>query len=187
MSLDNVLNEIHMKGQQEVTKVIQEGQREAEKIKTEAQTKLKELEDSKQKETADKIKQLRVQELSIAELDAKKNVLNMQKELLEELRKQILTKLQELPADKNQEYLKVLIDRVQNEFTTGKIYCNSNDEAFVKSNSKFQFGGTIDCIGGVLVENDDGSINMDFTFENILDEAWKDVMKDLSKLLFKLP
>jgi V/A-type H+-transporting ATPase subunit E len=185
MSLESVLDEIHKKGHQEVAQIISAGQREADSIIAEAKTKLKSIEEAKHKVTADKIKQLRIQELSIAELDAKKNILNMQKELLERLRSQTLTKLQELPDDKNQQYLKKLIERAKTEFPSGKIYCNAKDESFVKSNSPFQFGGTIDCSGGVLVENDDGSINMDFRFENILDEAWKDVMKEVSKLLFK--
>lgn len=185
MTLDNVLNEIHAKGQQDVSKIIQEGQREAEKLLAEAKTKLKNMEDTKQKETNEKIKQLKIQELSIAELDAKKFILNMQKDMLERLRNHVLTKLSELTDEKNQQYLKTLIDRSKKEFDKGKIYCNAKDEGFVKKNSPFEFGGKIDCVGGVLVENEEGSINMDFRYENILDEAWKDVMKDVSKLLFK--
>jgi V/A-type H+-transporting ATPase subunit E len=185
MTLENVLNEIHNKGQQDISRIIQEGQQEAEKILGEAKSKLKILEETNQKDTKDKIKQLKVQELSIAELDAKKNILNMQKELLEKLRQKTLAKLKELPQEKNQEYLTKLISRAKIEFPKGKVYCNANDQKFVKAKSKFTFGGTIDCIGGILVENEDGSINMDFRYENILDEAWKDVMKDVSKLLFK--
>jgi V/A-type H+-transporting ATPase subunit E len=185
MSLESVLDEIQKKGHREMAQIIAAGQREADSILAEAKTKLNSMEDDKHKETVDKIKQLRIQELSIAELDAKKNILNMQKELLERLREQTLAKLQELPDDKNQQYLKKLIDRAKIEFPSGKIYCNEKDKLFVRANSPFKFGGTIECSGGVLVENDDGSINMDFRFENILDEAWKDVMKEVSRLLFK--
>ena len=185
MTLESVLNEIHAKGQQEISRIIQDGQREAEQILAEAKAKLKELEGSKKKELSEKAKQLRVQELSIAELEAKKNTLNMQKELLEGLRTRVLTQLKDLPEAKNQNYLTTLINRAKIEFSVGKIYCSSKDESFVKTNSPFEFGGVIDCAGGVLVENEDGSVNLDFRFENILDEAWKDVMKDVSKLLFK--
>lgn len=184
MSLENVLNEIHSQGQKEIANIFAEGKQEAERIMAEAKEKLKKIEAAKKKETDDKIKQLRIQELSIAELDAKKNVLNMQKGLLDKLRKEVLQKLKEMPADKNQQFLAKLIERSKIEFESGKVYCNSNDERYVKANAPFTFGGTINCIGGILVENDDGSINMDFRYESILDDIWKDVMKDVSKVLF---
>ena len=184
MSLENLLSEIHSTGQQDVANIVSEGNQEAEQILAEAKAKLKELEDAKKQITDGKIKQLRIQELSIAELDAKKNILNMQKELLEKLREQILEQLRNLADDKNKQYLAKLITRSKNEFASGKVYCNARDEKYVKANAPFIFGGAIDCIGGILVENDDGSINMDFRYENILDDAWKDVMKDVSKVLF---
>lgn len=186
MTLENVLSEIQTKGQQDVSAIIQEGKSEAGRILAEAKEKLKSIEEAKKKETDNKIRQLRIQELSIAELDAKKNILNMQKEMLERLREQVLNKLKDLPEDKNQQYIKTLIERAKTEFPSGKIYCNAKDEKFVKVNSPFKFGRTMDCIGGILVESDDGSINMDFTYENILDEAWKDAMRDISRVLFKM-
>ena len=47
-----------------------------------------------------------------------------------------------------------------------------------------EFGGTIDCLGGVFITSGDGSINLDYTFDSILEDVWSASMKQISDILF---
>ena len=51
-------------------------------------------------------------------------------------------------------------------------------------NSGYQYGGNIKCIGGIVVTSVDGSVNLDYTFDSILEDVWTSSMKPVSDILF---
>ena len=51
--------------------------------------------------------------------------------------------------------------------------------------SGYAYGGNIKCLGGILVTSEDGSINLDYTFDSILEDVWTSSMKQISDILFE--
>jgi V/A-type H+-transporting ATPase subunit E len=46
------------------------------------------------------------------------------------------------------------------------------------------FGGTIECVGGVVIESADGSRRIDLRFETILADIWRDSIKEVAEVLW---
>ncbi len=50
--------------------------------------------------------------------------------------------------------------------------------------TRLAYMGETDCIGGLVIENDDGSIRLDFTYDRILDDVSDQSLKQISEILF---
>jgi V/A-type H+-transporting ATPase subunit E len=78
-----------------------------------------------------------------------------------------------------------LIGKASHELNMGYVYCNEKDSGLVKIMSgHFKFAGTINCIGGIVVESLDKTITLDYRYETIIEEIWIDSMKKVSEILF---
>ena len=97
MGLQKVLEDIVKKGKQEASAIIREGNREKSPIIQEANKTVSELAEKKDLEVLEEIQQIRLRELSVAELESKKIILNAQNEILHRVYKRMLEKLEELP------------------------------------------------------------------------------------------
>jgi len=129
------------------------------------------------------VSKMRQRELSSAKLDVKKSKLNAEKDVLEEVHASFVKQLSALPGEKKVDILQKLITLAKRDVPAGKIYANAADADLVKG-SGYEFGGTIDCIGGILVTSGDGSVNLDYTFDSILEDVWTASMKPVSDILF---
>jgi len=189
MGLETVIQDILERGKRETDAILSQGKAECDAIRQDAQKKIELKREERMKEVEKIIARLRQQEISSAHLDAKKIRLNAQKDLLEEVKVRAFKALSNLPQDKNHAFLKALVGKASRELNIGNIYCNEKDANLVKIMSgHFKFGGTINCIGGVVVESLDKTILLDYRYETILEEIWIDAMKKVSDILFsRLP
>ncbi len=112
------------------------------------------------------ISKMRQRELSSAKLDVKKSKLNAEKDVLDEVRADLLKRLTDMPKEKKVDIIQKLINMSRKDIATGKIFTNAADADLVK-NSGYEYGGNIKCIGGIMVTSVDGSINLDYTFDSI--------------------
>lgn len=184
MSLERVTSEILGKCKKDAEELLLQGEKEAKLIVEEARKKADEFMLCKEKECTDAIKRLRQRELSSAELESKKLLLNAEKEVLDSVYSEYLKILSNLPNDRNERFLKRLIERASL-FPKGKIYSNTRDAEFVKKNSYYVFGGNIECIGGIVTENEDGSKRIDYRYESLMNEFWNKHLKDVAGIVFK--
>ncbi|MFU8767560.1 MAG: V-type ATP synthase subunit E family protein, partial [Candidatus Methanoperedens sp.] len=83
---------------------------------------------------------------------------------------------------KNEELLKAIIEK--NEAGNSKVYSRSEDKAVVNKLTKLKYAGEIDCIGGVVIENEDGRVYLDFKYDTILKETSEQSLKQVSDILF---
>ena len=72
----------------------------------------------------------------------------------------------------------------EEEWRNGKVYCNVRDADTVRSIVGKNFGGTIECVGGVVIESADGSRRIDLRFETILADIWRDSIKEVAEVLW---
>jgi V/A-type H+-transporting ATPase subunit E len=182
MGLDAIVEEIKAKGRAEADKISEETSLEVSKIIADAEAAASKLKAAKEEAVRREIERLRQQELSSANLEVKKGILNARKEILDEVYEQSKESIEKLPSEKNQRLLRSIIEKNQN--TNAKIYSRAKDKPAVKKLTKLEFAGEIDCIGGVVIENADGTEVLDFKYDTILKNVSEQSLKQVSNILF---
>lgn len=183
MSLESVVQAIRDRGQAEAEAILAEARAERaralEATRAEGQAEVKAAE-ARAREEAER---RRVQDLARAELEARKIVLAAQKEVLDETRQRALARLGTL--DENPLILKALLTANEAEWGRGgRVYSNAKDEPHVRRIVGDRYGGRIDCTGGVVIENADGTRRVDLRYETILQDVWNDSVREVAGVLW---
>jgi V/A-type H+-transporting ATPase subunit E len=182
MGLDAIIEEIKAKGRAEADTISGETSQEVSKIIADAQASAAKIKAAREVEVKKEIDRMRQQELSSANLEVKKLILNARKEILDEVYESAKESISKLPAEKNQLILKSIIEK--NESGNSKIFSRGKDKTIVKQMTKLDFAGEIDCLGGVVIENKDGTEVLDFRYDMILKNVNEQSLKQVSDILF---
>src|SRR2546422_499971 len=54
----------------------------------------------------------------------------------------------------------------------------------VRSAVGTSFGGTIDCVGGIVIESGDGTHRIDLRYETLLADVWRDSIREVAEVLW---
>lgn len=182
MGLEAIVEEIKAKGKAEAFKINQETSLEVSKIIADARAGSAKIKAAKEEAVKKEIERIKQQELSSANLEVKKAKLNARKEILDAAYEEAREAILKLPAEKNQMILKSIIEK--NQSGNSKIYSREKDKPTVTKLTKLEFAGEIDCIGGVVMENADGSVVLDFKYDMILKNVSEQTLKQVSEILF---
>lgn len=182
MGLDAIIEEIKAKGRAEADKIGGETSQEVSKIIADAQASAAKIKAAREEAVKKEIDRLKQQEQSSANLEVKKLILNARKEVLDEVYESAKDSISRLPAEKNQLILKSIIEK--NESGNSKIFSKDKDKTTVKKITKLDFAGEIDCLGGVVIENKDGTEVLDFRYDMILKNVNEHSLKQVSNILF---
>jgi V/A-type H+/Na+-transporting ATPase subunit E len=182
MGLEVVIEEILSQGRAEADQVLQKARAERERILQDAQAEGAKLLARREREAKEAAERLRVQALARAELESKKIVLSAQKELLDEVYAKVLDRLGRM--EESRDWLAALLRANAEEWRKGKVYSNARDAENVRSIVGANFAGTIDCVGGVIIESADGSHRTDLRFETLLADVWRDSIRDVAEALW---
>jgi V/A-type H+-transporting ATPase subunit E len=183
MGLDKVVKDISDKAETESKSIAAKAAADAAAEKKAAEAQAKEIVAAELGKADLAVSKMRQRELSSAKLDVKKAKLNAEKDVLAEVHDQFVKRLAALPREKKVDIFNKLISLARKEIPAGKIYTNAADADLVAS-SGYEYGGNIKCIGGIVVTSSDGSINLDYTFDSILEDVWNSSMKPVSDILF---
>jgi V/A-type H+-transporting ATPase subunit E len=98
-----------------------------------------------------------------------------------------MKRLQNLPDEEKRKLLIRLFTKAQKDISEGYVYSKKADEDIVKSiiGLSMEYAGNIDCIGGIVVENLEKTIKIDYRFETIMDDLWNRKLKDIADILFR--
>jgi V/A-type H+-transporting ATPase subunit E len=182
MGLEIVVKDIMDSAQAEVARLNREADAEATLILEDARQNAKKMIGERLAKVEDDIQKIKQQEISSANLEVKRTLLNTRKELLEEVYTKAKQSISSLSPEKNEELLKSIIEN--NEASGKRIYSNAASEEIVKKLSSLEYGGNIDCIGGVVIENEDGTVRLDYTYDVILKSVNEQLLKQTSDILF---
>lgn len=182
MGLETVINDIMEVAQADVAKMNSEVESEVSQILEDAKDDAKRIKGNRLAKTESDIDKMQNQAISSANLEVKRTMLNARKELLEKVYSKTVDSIASLPPSKNEELLKAIID--QNQENGTKIYSSKDSEELVKKLSALEYAGNIDCIGGVVIENDDGTVRLDYTYDTILKDVNERSLKQISDILF---
>jgi V/A-type H+-transporting ATPase subunit E len=182
MGLEIVVKDIQEGARAEVSRIKAEGDAKASEIINEAkETQKKMLGDSLAKAEED-LQNLHQQVISSANLEVKRITLNKRKELLDQVYNQTIEKIKSMPASKKEELLKHILSK--NEASGARAYSSKDSEQIVKKLTSLNYAGNIDSIGGVVLENEDGTVRLDFTYDSILENVYEHSLKQMSDILY---
>lgn len=180
MGLETVKEEIVRTAKEQETVLVAEARKEAGKIMKEAEKKVEEIREKSNVVIKAKVDALKKQELASAELENKKMILETKKQLIENVFTGAKKKLDGLSTEKRGAYIKKLFEKAKKDLGVVNVYCNSKDLGFLKDfNAK-----TADISGGLIAENKDGTISVDYSFETILQGIKDNELQTINKLLF---
>ncbi len=191
MGLEAVVEEIKGKGKAEADAIREESRKEVEAILAAANKKVAEIKLAAEEESAKQATHLTSMEASAANLLVKRELLNSQKELLDEVYRATLAEITKLPESFHKEAIKKLLIEAKKEIPKGTIRCNARDapavKALIAENKEFagfKPGSPADIEGGIIVEGEGGGLQIDYSYRTFLSRVWESGLKDASDILF---
>lgn len=184
MGLDKVVEEILRRGEERKREIIRLGEKERDEQVKQAEKRIVEERQKSEKKTEGAIVQMEQQELSSAELESKKSLLAAQRQVMDDLKEQVLDALVHYPAEKKKRLYAKLAAKAKKELGQCYVYSREEDEAFLQLPSGVTRSGSVDCRGGLVFESKDRSYRLDYRFESLLDEVWGKEMKEIYARLF---
>ncbi|WP_094227830.1 V-type ATP synthase subunit E [Methanolobus psychrotolerans] len=182
MGLETVIKDIIDAAKADVSKMDSDADAEVSLILDEAKQNAKRIMGERLAKAEDDIRKIRQQEISSANLEVKRTLLNARKEILEKVYIQAVETISAFSPEKNEELLKELITNYESNGT--RIYSNAGSEELVKKLSSIKYAGNVNCLGGVIIENEDGTIRLDYTYDVILKSVNERLLKQTSDILF---
>jgi len=184
MGLDTVLSDIQKRGNEEIETIRRESKAEAERLLREAQAKKKALLEASLAEARKAGDRLRLQEISRVELENRRAALVMQRDMLDLALDKAREQLASLPADKDRDLLRRLLTK--NGTLAPVVISSKKQEATVRSLApSMKYGGSIESLGGLILQTVDGSVRYDFRYETLLEQAAQTSIKEVAGILFQ--
>lgn len=187
MPLEPVLDEIQRRGEETIKKIKKEAQEEADRIVEEAKREAEEILKKARIEAEKDGVALRKQEISAITLEMKRELLNRQKEIVEQVFDLLRQKVKNMDEATRKELIKKLLSK--NSSPGMLVYSQKEDEKITKDVIKelkldLKYAGNIECIGGVILDDPKGEIRINLTFDELLKQVYDQKLADVSKILF---
>lgn len=191
MGLEAVVSDIQEKGRREAEGIRKETNEQVAEFLKEAQQRVGVVKLAAENDIQEQIARIMNQEDSAAHLIMKRQLLNAQKEILDQVYTVTLKSLADLPEHSHQEILTQLLLQASKEISAGVVLCNQRDVSFVKELivrhkelAGYRVGNAVSIEGGVIVESKEGSMKIDLSYRTFLDKIWEVGLKEASDILF---
>jgi len=191
MGLEVVIEEIRDKGKKEADQIRKETQAEVGSILKAAQEKAERIKLAADKDVEKQTSHIISQEASAANLVVKRELLNTQKDLLDDVYSTALSRIANLPGDFHREAMKTLLAKAKAEIPEGIVHCNRRDSENLSrilssetSLKGYTLGDPADIEGGVVIESKNGELQIDYSYRTFLNSVWETGLKDASGILF---
>ena len=180
MGLEAVKEEILNSAKEKANSLIAEARKEANRIMKEAEKKIEGIREKSEAETKRAIDTIKRQELASAELENKKMLLEAKKQVIENVFIEISKKLESIDYKKTETYIKKLIEKIKNDIEPANFYSNKKDIKFLKGLNV----EPVNILGGLIAENKDRTVRVDYSFETILQDIKEKELQNINKILF---
>ncbi len=191
MGLEAVVEEIRDKGKSEAEKIRAESREDVERILAAANKRVAEIKLTAEEDVVKQAAHLMTVEVSAANLIVKRELLNTRKGLLNQVFQTTLSEIAGLPESFHKEAIKTLLAKAKKEIPKGTVYCCARDlpaaKAVLAENHNFagfSLGAPIETEGGIIVESEEGGLQIDYSYRTFLDRVWESGLKDASDILF---
>jgi V/A-type H+-transporting ATPase subunit E len=191
MGLEAVVEEIREKGRSEAVRIQAESKQDVDKILAIAYKRVEEIKLAAEAESEKKTAHIIGQDISAANLLGKREILNSQKALLDEVYEATRKEIAGLPESFHREAIKKLLTEAKKEISKGMVYSNARDLAAVKAIlaenpgfAGFKLGDPVNIDGGVIIEGEGAALKIDYSYRTFLAKVWESGLKDASDILF---
>ncbi len=191
IGLKTLVKEIREKARAEAEKLQAEARADQDQILTAAAKRSETIKLTADAEVSKQTSHIVSQEVSAANLLVKRELLNTQKALLDQVYEATRKEIAALPDSFHREAIKKLLTEAKKEIPAGKIFCNARDVAAIKALiaeqpefAKFTVGDPVNIDGGFLIEGKGGELQIDYSYRTFLDKVWESGLKDASDILF---
>jgi V/A-type H+/Na+-transporting ATPase subunit E len=183
VSLESVVQSVQDRGRSEAAVILAEAAKEREEILTASRAegaKILAEAEARGREVAER---RRVQELARAELEARRFILSTQKEQLDEVYRRAQERLGRLPE--NAAIIRALLRANEPTWKDGgRVFAAPKDAELVKGIVGKAYAGPIEALGGVVIENADGSVRLDLRYESLLRGVWENAIREVAETLW---
>ena len=180
MGLEAVKEEIIRNAKEQESALLAEARKEALRVMKEAESKIDETKQKSEAATKKSMEAAKKQALASAEMESKKILLEMKKQIIEKAFDEVKKSLESADEKKREAYIKSLFEKAKKELDVAYVYCNRKDTKFLKNVKT----GEIDILGGIITENHERTIRVDYNFETLLEFIKDSEMQSISKILF---
>ncbi|MCE5298064.1 MAG: V-type ATP synthase subunit E family protein [Methanoregulaceae archaeon] len=191
MGLEVVIEEIRAKGKNESERIRKDTQAEVNSILKAAQEKAERIKLAADQDVEKQTSHIMNQEASAANLVVKRQLLNTQKDLLDQVYSDALSRIARLPEDFHRDAMKTLLAKAKAEIPEGIVHCSQRDNEILSrilssdtSLKGYTKGAPVEIEGGVIIESKDGELQIDYSYRTFLSGVWETGLKDASGILF---
>lgn len=184
MALANVTQEIIKAADERAAAIKAEADAEIAKINAAADAKIAETKEKEDKRLKEAVERLNRQELSSAELESKKIVLAKKKELLTEAFESTLSDLENAPSDVKLAQYKAMVEAAKKIIENPKAIMSENDSFTAADLGVSSVEKDSRIASGLILQSEDGSIEVDMQYSTILQAIWDRELKAVSDILF---
>ena len=184
MVLDKVIDDIVAAAKAEASEMLVEANAQRETILGEAKAKVSDIRKKEEIELNETVRRLKRQEISSAELEAKKIVLSKKKDILDRAFAETLEELRSMPADRKGDLYRRMIAANAEVIDDPRVYCPVGEASLLENVQGIGSVVKSDIKGGLVLENADGTMQVDLGFETVLEGVWESEMKTISEILF---
>ena len=180
MDIEKVVEEIISSAQKEAEKIEKEGEKEAERILSEAKEKAKEIKEKKLEEARKIVEEMKKREEALAKLQGRKAVMERRKEIIEEILSEVRERFMNLEESKRKKVIEALAKKTGRDWAV--VHASKRDFGLIKQMFKNSQVKESHIPGGFVVENEDGSVRMDMSFEAVFENMKKELVKTVIQL-----
>ena len=188
MGLEEVEADIKKRIESKVATIKNAGEKEASGIIGNAKARVKELAKIRENEIEKLVSDLKNREIAAANLSARKLKMGAKKDAMEKVYAKVKGRLLDRGSAERGEILRILIEGAKKELPSAKfVLCNAGEKEIVEKlvrGSGIRVDGTAECSGGIIVENSDHSVRIDYTYDALLEQFRKNALKDVAAQLF---
>ncbi|WP_292346808.1 MULTISPECIES: V-type ATP synthase subunit E family protein [unclassified Methanoregula] len=191
IGLEKLVKDIREKAKEEAEKLKAEAKADSDQILMQAGKRAEAIKLSADDEVQKQTSHILSQEVSAANLLVKRELLNTQKALLDQVYEATRKEIVALPESFHREAIRKLLNDAKKEIPAGTVSCNARDVAALKAViadnaefAKFRIGTPVDIDGGIVVEGEGAALQIDLSYRTILAKVWESGLKDASDILF---
>ncbi len=192
MSLETVIEDIRETARERADEIRSEAEAEADRIVSEAEAEAEELLEEAEAEVERRIEQEGEQQRSSATLEAKQQRLEARRDQLAAVRDAAEQAIADLEGETRESLTRELLDNAAAEFgdvDSVSVYGAAEDadllESVLADYDGYELAGSVDCLGGVVVESEDSRLRVNNTFDSVLEQIWDDELREISERLFE--
>lgn len=191
IGLEKLVKDIREKAKAEAEKLRAEAKADSDQILVQAGKRSDAIKLTAEEEVTKQAAHIVSQDVSAANLLVKRELLNTQKALLDQVYENTRKEIAALPDSFHREAIRKLLTEAKKEVPAGKVYCNARDVAAATAViaesaefAKFSVGAPVDIDGGILVESEGAALQIDYSYRTFLATVWESGLKDASDILF---